>query len=127
VLCQVLAVDVFGSCGTRHQSLRPVVEFYNAGVSSGMVVFMLLLTLSAPEPFLIWCWRVPFLRGVLLCIGLFLRLKVKETPVFAAAQPGVHCRCWRCRAGTRSPSPVRLPRRARIIIARDLLACRATC
>ncbi|MGW5151500.1 MFS transporter [Rhodococcus koreensis] len=43
---------------------------------------------SLPEPaFLSWGWRIPFLVGfILVGIGLWVRLKVDETPVFAAAQ-----------------------------------------
>ncbi|PXY22226.1 MFS transporter [Prauserella muralis] len=66
-------------------------SFTNAGAPSGMVVSTLMLTLAAAvttdEQFLAWGWRVPFLLSVvLLAIGLFVRLKVEETPVFAAAQ-----------------------------------------
>jgi MFS transporter, MHS family, shikimate and dehydroshikimate transport protein len=39
------------------------------------------------EQFLSWGWRVPFLAGaVLLGLGLFIRLHILETPVFAQAQ-----------------------------------------
>ena len=50
------------------------------------------LALACPSPpageeeFLAWGWRVPFLLSiVLLAIGLFVRLRVAETPVFAEA------------------------------------------
>ncbi|ASR35869.1 MFS transporter [Prauserella marina] len=67
-------------------------SFTNAGAPSGMVVSTLVLTLAAAvtteEQFLAWGWRVPFLLSVvLLAIGLFVRLKVEETPVFAASKP----------------------------------------
>ncbi|PXY35454.1 MFS transporter [Prauserella flavalba] len=63
-------------------------SFTNAGAPSGMVVSTLALTFAANvttgEQFLSWGWRVPFLLSVvLLAIGLFVRLKVEETPVFA--------------------------------------------
>jgi MFS family permease len=66
-------------------------SFTNAGAPSGMVVSTLLLTLmgavTTDAQFLAWGWRVPFLLSVvLLAIGLFIRLKVDETPVFAAAR-----------------------------------------
>jgi MFS family permease len=36
-----------------------------------------------PEAFLSWGWRVPFLLSILLvAVGLYIRLKVEETPVF---------------------------------------------
>jgi MFS family permease len=65
-------------------------SFTNAGAPSGMVVSTLLLTfmgaVTTDAQFLAWGWRVPFLLSVvLLAIGLFIRLKVDETPVFAAA------------------------------------------
>ncbi|MGW4523812.1 MFS transporter [Amycolatopsis sp. NPDC004378] len=66
-------------------------SFTNAGAPSGMVVSTLLLTLmgavTTDAQFLAWGWRVPFLLSVvLLAIGLFIRLKVDETPVFAASR-----------------------------------------
>ncbi|GAA5155849.1 MULTISPECIES: MFS transporter [Amycolatopsis] len=66
-------------------------SFTNAGAPSGMVVSTLMLTLmgavTTDAQFLSWGWRVPFLLSVvLLAIGLFVRLKVDETPVFAATR-----------------------------------------
>jgi MFS family permease len=64
-------------------------SFTNAGAPSGMVLSTLVLALAASvgeEQFLAWGWRIPFLlSAVLLAIGLFVRAKVEETPVFAAA------------------------------------------
>jgi MFS family permease len=38
------------------------------------------------HPFLIWGWRVPFLLSiVMVMLGLYVRLKLEETPVFARA------------------------------------------
>jgi MFS family permease len=55
-----------------------------------MVLSTVVLTATAAASgergFLAWGWRVPFLLSILLLgIGLFIRLKVQETPVFAAA------------------------------------------
>lgn len=45
-----------------------------------------LATLLPKEDFIAWGWRVPFLLGVVLTgVGLFLRLKVLESPIFAKA------------------------------------------
>ena len=45
-----------------------------------------LATLLPEGDFLAWGWRVPFLLGVVLtAVGLFLRLKVLESPLFAKA------------------------------------------
>ena len=65
-------------------------SFTNAGAPSGMVlstvVLALFASISGPEGFLVWGWRIPFILSVvLLAIGLFVRLSVTETPVFAAA------------------------------------------
>ena len=59
--------------------------------------FMLLLTSwitfnsatdgkNLDHPFLIWGWRVPFLLSILMvAVGLYVRFKLEETPVFAKA------------------------------------------
>lgn len=49
--------------------------------------FFLLLGLTlTPEQFQAWGWRIPFLASALLVgIGLWVRLKLTETPEFAAA------------------------------------------
>lgn len=40
--------------------------------------------LAGPEGFLVWGWRVPFLlSGVLILVGLYIRLGVLETPAFS--------------------------------------------
>ncbi|MBN9120626.1 MAG: MFS transporter, partial [Planctomycetes bacterium] len=45
-----------------------------------------LVTQLPDADFLAWGWRVPFLLGgVLTAVGLFLRLKVLESPIFARA------------------------------------------
>ncbi|WP_091470935.1 MFS transporter [Paenarthrobacter nitroguajacolicus] len=58
------------------------------GVPAGLVlanlVFIVLTTSLTPEAFLEWGWRVPFLISVvLILIGLYIRLRVEESPVFA--------------------------------------------
>lgn len=65
-------------------------SFTNAGAPSGMVLSTLVLALSAAltgeQAFLEWGWRIPFvLSVVLLAVGLFVRARVAETPVFAEA------------------------------------------
>jgi MFS family permease len=63
-------------------------SFTGAGAPSGMVLSTLVLALAAAisgEQFLVWGWRIPFLLSiVLLGIGLFVRARVSETPVFEA-------------------------------------------
>ena len=65
-------------------------SFTNAGAPSGMVLSTVVLALAASatgeEGFLAWGWRIPFLlSAVLLAVGLFVRAKVEETPVFVEA------------------------------------------
>lgn len=43
---------------------------------------------QSDEAFLSWGWRVPFLlSGVLVLIGLWIRLSISESPVFQQAEP----------------------------------------
>ncbi len=65
-------------------------SWVQAGVPVGLLlanaVFMAVSTLDEAA-FLSWGWRVPFLLGVLLLgVGMFIRLKIVESPVFARAQ-----------------------------------------
>ncbi|MCI2238841.1 MHS family MFS transporter [Paenibacillus sp. TRM 82003] len=58
------------------------------GSAAGMVLasggFWLTRTLTTPEQFLSWGWRVPFLASaVLVVVGLVIRLKVTDSPVFS--------------------------------------------
>lgn len=68
--------------------------YYASWVQAGVPVGLLLanavfkLTSSMePQAFLSWGWRVPFLLGVLLlAVGMFIRLKIIESPVFTQAK-----------------------------------------
>ncbi|MEV0999399.1 MFS transporter [Nonomuraea sp. NPDC050202] len=65
-------------------------SFTNAGAPFGMLLSTAALNGSAAmmdeQAFLSWGWRIPFLLSiVLLAIGLFVRARVAETPVFASA------------------------------------------
>ena len=68
--------------------------FFASWVQAGVPVGMLLATgvfsifSSMDEAaFLSWGWRIPFLLGgVLLAIGMFIRMKVMESPIFAELQ-----------------------------------------
>ncbi|MEV4218521.1 MFS transporter [Nonomuraea sp. NPDC049725] len=66
-------------------------SFTNAGAPSGMLLSTAVLSGSAAvlgeREFLSWGWRVPFLISIaLLGVGLFVRARVEETPVFTAAR-----------------------------------------
>ncbi|MFD4246230.1 MFS transporter [Streptomyces sp. NPDC058525] len=50
-------------------------------------VLALLAAVQSDEAFLAWGWRIPFLlSGVLVVIGLWIRVSVSETPLFLEAQ-----------------------------------------
>jgi MFS family permease len=49
-------------------------------------LFLLLGVFLTPEQFMAWGWRLPFLgSAALVGVGLWVRLKLTETPAFAAA------------------------------------------
>jgi MFS family permease len=65
-------------------------SFTNAGAPCGMALSTTAMSVTAAavgeEAFLAWGWRIPFLLSVvLLALGLFVRLRVTETPVFTSA------------------------------------------
>lgn len=57
-----------------------------AGVGAGLILSSLAMSAASELPeedFLSWGWRVPFLASVvLLVVGVFIRLKVSESPAF---------------------------------------------
>jgi metabolite-proton symporter len=54
-----------------------------AGLIVANVVFLAVTAAVSPDAFTSWGWRVPFLvSAVLVAIGLVVRLKIEETPVF---------------------------------------------
>ncbi|GJD51867.1 Fosfomycin resistance protein AbaF [Methylobacterium crusticola] len=55
-------------------------------ILANVVLFLLAASLS-PADFEAWGWRVPFvLSFILVAVGLYIRLKVSETPAFVAAE-----------------------------------------
>lgn len=49
-------------------------------------LFLILSTMLSPSQFIAWGWRLPFLASaVLVMVGLWVRLKLTETPAFLAA------------------------------------------
>jgi MFS family permease len=54
-----------------------------AGLFLSNVIFFVIRSL--PEGVLWWAWRMPFLlSGLLVCVGLYIRLSVAESPMFVA-------------------------------------------
>jgi MFS family permease len=61
------------------------------GVTAGLILStasLLVITTTIPSAaYLDWGWRIPFIGSVvLIAVGLIMRLKVRESPVFAAAR-----------------------------------------
>lgn len=55
---------------------------FPAGIATSTAAFLMLSNLPADE-FLSWGWRLPFLASaILVVIGLFVRLRLAETPAF---------------------------------------------
>ena len=79
----VLMAVEHGAAGKRglHAS------WVQAGVPIGLLLATAVFNLFSALPekdFLSWGWRVPFLLGILLtAVGLFIRLAIVESPVFA--------------------------------------------
>ncbi|GAA3739665.1 MFS family permease [Spinactinospora alkalitolerans] len=64
-------------------------SFTNAGAPTGAVLGTMMMGLFSALPreeFLAWGWRIPFLfSALLLVLGLFVRSRVSESPLFQAA------------------------------------------
>jgi MFS family permease len=57
------------------------------GIILSNMVFLIASALVGPEQFARWAWRVPFLASAaLVVVGVFVRLGVAESPVFAELQ-----------------------------------------
>ncbi len=65
-------------------------SWVQAGVPAGLLLATAVFNLCSQLPeeaFLRWGWRVPFLLGIaLLGVGMFIRLRVLESPLFAQLQ-----------------------------------------
>ncbi len=55
-----------------------------AGIVLSNVVFIIVTSMLSPEQFAAWGWRIPFIASVVLvAVGMFVRLSVAESPIFA--------------------------------------------
>ena len=66
-------------------------SFVALGVPGGIIlsnlVFLVATILVTPEQFAAWAWRIPFLASAaLVIVGLYVRLGLSESPVFAEVQ-----------------------------------------
>lgn len=67
--------------GTAPQQGAPLGFFAANGL------FLLIAHLLAPAPFAHWGWRIPFIASVfMVMLGLWIRLRLTETPAYAAAR-----------------------------------------
>jgi len=58
-----------------------------AGIMLSNLVFLVATIAVTPAAFAAWAWRIPFLASaVLVAVGLFVRLGLTESPVFAEVQ-----------------------------------------
>ncbi|MEU5871003.1 MFS transporter [Glycomyces sp. NPDC047369] len=97
----VLIVSEHG--GARHRGFWA--SWPQAGAPGGNLlatgVLAFLAVVQSEEAFLDWGWRVPFLlSGVLVVIGLWIRISVSESPVFLQAQ------AERVRSGVKEQPPI---------------------
>lgn len=59
----------------------------NTGTLGAAAIWAILLTTLGEDDVIAWGWRIPFLASfVLMGLAIFIRLKLKETPVFEASQ-----------------------------------------
>jgi metabolite-proton symporter len=55
-----------------------------AGIILSNLVFLAATSVVTPDQFARWAWRIPFIASVVLvAVGLFVRLNLAESPVFA--------------------------------------------
>ena len=58
-----------------------------AGLFLSTVVFLIVQQTTSDAAFLSWGWRIPFLFSIVLVgVGLFIRLKIMESPAFRQVQ-----------------------------------------
>jgi MFS family permease len=68
-----------------------------AGLFLSTVVFLIVQEATSDEAFLSWGWRIPFLlSAVLVGVGLFVRLRLYESPAFQRVKD----------TGTEAPMPI---------------------
>ncbi|MEU3738500.1 MFS transporter [Streptomyces sp. NPDC032198] len=70
-------------------------------------VLALLAAVQSDEAFLAWGWRIPFLlSGVLVIIGLWIRVSVSESPLFLEAQARAEAEAAEGGAAAKQDAPV---------------------
>jgi MFS family permease len=79
----------FENAPPRHRGFYG--SFAQMGVPAGVVlanlVFIVIDKQVAPDAFLVWGWRIPFLLSILLvALGLYVQLKLEDTAEYQALQ-----------------------------------------
>lgn len=70
-------------------------------------VLALLAAVQSDEAFLAWGWRIPFLlSGVLVIIGLWIRVSVSESPLFLEAQARAEAEAAEAGPAAKQDAPV---------------------
>ena len=76
-------VAEFAPAGKRGFYLSFMTLSVGAGLLGGSLIATLASTLTPPEAFNSWAWRIPFLLALPIgLIGLYVRFKLEETPYF---------------------------------------------
>jgi MFS family permease len=92
-----------------------------AGIILSNLVFLIASTLVSSAQFAAWAWRLPFLASsALVAVGLFMRIRVSESPIFAEV--------FRARSTRRTPvlDVLRGEARAVVLAAGSYLSISAT-
>ncbi|WP_205676773.1 MFS transporter [Arthrobacter crystallopoietes] len=104
-------------------------SFTNAGAPTGSVLGLLVMSAfsSLPqEAFLSWGWRVPFLLSfVLLLVGLYVRSRVSESPVFEQAMAKLDEKAARTKDTRRTVPLLQVLRRPGLLVTVILAATSA--
>ena len=104
-------------------------SFTNAGAPTGSVLGLLVMSGFSAMPreaFLAWGWRVPFLLSfVLLLVGLYVRSRVSESPVFKEAMTRLDAEAARTKNARRPLPLLQVLRRPGLLVTVILAATSA--
>jgi len=104
-------------------------SFTNAGAPTGSVLGLLVMSAFSALPqeaFLSWGWRVPFLLSfVLLLVGLYVRSRVSESPVFEQAMAKLDEKAARTKDTRRTVPLLQVLRRPGLLVTVILAATSA--
>lgn len=82
-------VSEYSSSGRRGFNTGWIFFGVVAGLMAGASIFAGISALLPEEQFLAWGWRIPFLLSiVIVAVGMYIRLRIAESPVFTEIQEG---------------------------------------